>query len=147
MWDSNHNIKTSCKNKLKLTKNWMISVSRKRWMYITAILKLWNFIRRDIISDYEFLLSNFSKTIPFKRVMNLFCKHLHFFRYIRIAQSNQNNWNWNWKWIFIHQEYVLREIQAIHASFAPKYLLWVFAFKFWMLLVLALNSITKSVTI
>ena len=26
---------------------------------------------------------------------------------------------WNWKWIFIHQEYLLREIQAIHASFAP----------------------------
>ena len=30
---------------------------KKGWMYVIAILKLWNFSGRDIISDYEFLLS------------------------------------------------------------------------------------------
>ena len=30
---------------------------KKRWMYITAVLKLWNFSVRDIISDYEIVFS------------------------------------------------------------------------------------------
>ena len=32
-----------------------ICISKKRWMFITSILKLWNFSEGDVISDYEFL--------------------------------------------------------------------------------------------
>ena len=57
---SNQNIETSYKNKLKLKmkdKHFKDLHFRKRWMYVTAILKLWNFSGRDIISDFEILLS------------------------------------------------------------------------------------------
>ena len=50
---SNQNIETSCKNKLKLTKpkDLCFEKKMKRWMHITAILKLWSFSGVDIIPD------------------------------------------------------------------------------------------------
>ena len=54
------NIETSYKSKLKLKmkdKDFKDLHFKKRLMYIISIQKLWNFSGRDIISDYEILLS------------------------------------------------------------------------------------------
>ena len=60
---SSQNIEPSCKNKLKLAKlkdfrlNGSEKLAKERWMYVNSNWKTLKFQRRDIISDYEFLLS------------------------------------------------------------------------------------------